>query len=416
MSALLWTERLRRPQLAASWRERLSALRPPAPSKLGHYARNVVRVGLVMRLVALAAALVGVAGATVTPGVLLAIVLVSLTSFAVLFLPRAGAYLVRHPILVVADSVLAFTILALLGPESPVGLATVLTALILGAFFDRVMAVTLGALLLSLYVLALALAENPGDEYSFMTLLGLPVIYACFLVVGVCARSADETQRHLNAQIASEREARASADERARLARELHDSVGKSLYGIAMLASAATRSLADSEGATKDQLILIGDSAREAAEDARRLIQLQRADNLDQSLEDSLSNLLDQWSSRTGVRCDFTWRGAASRDPDVRHETVAIVLEALENVSRHANAQNVALTYEGNQTSSVLTISDDGVGFDAQVCNGLPVEPAGHYGLIGMVERAERCGAALNIVSAPGQGASITLTVGGGCA
>ena len=412
MTAFSWNARLQRPLLVASWRERLSKLEAPRPEKMGHYARNVVRIGLVMRLVALAAALVGVMSTDVTLGVLGAIVLVSLTSFSVLFLPGAGALLVRHPMLVVADSILAFTILALLGPGSPVGLATVLTALILGAFFDRTMAVTFGVLLLALYVLALAV--NAEDEHSFMTLLGLPVIYVCFLVVGLCARSADNVQKRLNKQIATEREARAGADERARLARELHDSVGKSLYGIAMLASGASRSLSSADEATKDELSLIADSAREAAEDARRLIHLQRADSADQPLEHSLAKLCQQWSERRGVPCDFTWAGSGTMDPAVRHETVAITMEALENTARHADATRVTITHEGDETASVLTIADDGNGFDARMRDGLPVEPAGHYGLVGMVERAQRCGASLDIASAPGRGTRITLTVEGG--
>lgn len=411
MTVFSWSAGLRPPLLGASWRERLSAIEAPRPQKMGHYARNVVRIGLVMRLVALAAALVGVVLSTdMTLAILGAIVLVSLTSFSVLFLPGAGAFLARHPSLVVADSILAFTILALLGPGSPIGLATVLTALILGAFFDRTMAVTLGVLLLTLY--SLALTVSPEVEYSFMTLLGLPVIYVCFLVVGLCARSADNVQKRLNAQIAAEREARAGADERARLARELHDSVGKSLYGIAMLASGASRSLSSADGATKDQLELIADSAREAAADARRLIQLQRADSTDRPLEQSLAKLSQHWSEQSGIPCDFTWSGAGTTDPAVRHETVAITMEALENTARHANATRVRIRYEGDETASALTITDDGDGFVANMRDGLPVEPAGHYGLVGMVERAQRCGAKLVIASAPGSGTAITLTVG----
>lgn len=381
--------------------------------EVGHYARTLVRVGLLLRLVALAVALVGVVGPDVSSGALVSIVLVSLTSFGVLFVPGGGQLLARHPLLAVADSLLAFVVLAFLGPGSPVALATVLTALVLGALFDRVMATVLGVLLLVLYTMAVALSVEP--DTSFMTVLGIPVVYVCFLVVGACARTADERQRELSAEVAEEREARAAAEERARLARELHDSVGKSLYGIAMLASGAARSLDGDLARARGQLEVLEQSARDTAGQARRLIALQRAERADRPLVESLQEACSAWSARTGVPCDLVSTGEGSRDADVRHEVVAIVLEALENVDRHASAQQVTVTHESSRSgSTVVVVADDGVGFDASTCDGVPVEPAGHYGLVGMSERAHRCGGSLSIRSAPGRGTVITLTIDGG--
>lgn len=374
------------------------------------YARTLVRVGLLLRLVALAAALVGVVGPDVTAGILVSIVLVSLTSFVVLFVPSAGPLLSRHPMLVVADSLLAFAVLAFLGPGSPVGLAAVLTALVLGALFDRVMAAVFGALLLALYTLAVALSG--GDE-SFMTLLGLPVIYVCFLVVGACARAADESQRTLVAQVVGEREARAAAEERARLARELHDSVGKSLYGIAMLASVAARGVEADPVAARAHLDELERSARDAAADARRLVVLQRAAPAGRPLAEALDEVCAAWSARTGVPCDLVSTGSGPDDAEAGHETVAVVLEALENVARHARASRVVVTHETSGSHTVVSVSDDGVGFDHEECDGAPAEPAGHYGLVGMTERANRCGGTLAIDSCPGRGTTVTLTIGG---
>lgn len=391
------------------WIARLRSLDLVSPRPTGYYAGGVVRIGLVMRLVALTAAVFSMRGPGVTLESLLGILLVSLTSFAVLFFPSAGRLLIRHPILVVADSILAFTILAMLGPGSPVGLATILTALVLGAFFGRVMSITFGALLLSLY--ALVLLITPETDLSFMTILGLPVIYVCFLAVGIFARIADDTQERLSAQVVAEREARAGAEERARLARELHDSVGKTLYGISMLASAASRSLDRGDRAT-EQLELISQSAREAAEEARGLIELQRSDSADQSLRTSIETSCARWSERSGVRSEVLWTGRSPADRDLRHEVVAILLEALENISRHAHATTVRVKFDGAADQCTLEIVDDGVGFDVEFKDGLPVEPLGHYGLIGMVERARRCDGDLDLISNQGQGTTVRLRVG----
>ena len=119
------------------------------------------------------------------------------------------------------------------------------------------------------------------------------------------------------------------------------------------------------------------------------------------------------WSARTGVPCDLVSTGSGPDDAEAGHETVAVVLEALENVARHARASRVVVTHETSGSHTVVSVSDDGVGFDHEECDGAPAEPAGHYGLVGMTERANRCGGTLAIDSCPGRGTTVTLTIGG---
>lgn len=389
------------------------AARTMAPSQdaqgeLGHYARTIVRASMLLRLLALAAASIQVALGESPAVTLVAIVLVSLTSFVVLAVPPSLPVLARHPSLVVADSLVAFCVLALLGPGSPVALATVLTALLLGALFVRTMAWILGTMFVSLYTVALSLHPAAAD-LSFMTTVGVPVLYVCFLVVGLSAQAADREQRRLRAAAAAESEARAAAEERARLARELHDSVGKSLYGIAMLASGARRSLESANDRDAARILEIEETARTAAEDARRLVILQRAASLDEPLTGSLVEVARIWQERTRIPCAVVGADVALT-PDAHHEAVAIVLEALENVRRHAEATSVVVSAHLDDASVVVTVVDDGRGFDAAEGR----MPAGHYGLVGMHERAGRAGGTVDISSTPHAGTRVSARFPGG--
>jgi signal transduction histidine kinase len=89
----------------------------------------------------------------------------------------------------------------------------------------------------------------------------------------------------------------------------------------------------------------------------------------------------------------------------VLHETILrTVGEGLANIARHAQARQVWVTLRQEGQGITLVVRDDGIGFDPAATRG-----NGHYGLIGLAERAQLAGGALNIASAPGAGATLTL-------
>lgn len=402
------TARLARPIRIGSVASRWRSAPAPTAAERGMpavvHALTLVKVSLLVRLVALAAGLVGLAGSRLTPTVLVAVVLLSLTSFVALVSPRALAFLVRHPIVVVADALLAFTALTLVGLGSPLALATMSSALVLGALFEWRMAALLGTMLLALYTLA-RVASADADT-SFMTVLGLPVIYACLLSLGMTARYSDTRQLALLAEVAHAREVGAAAEERARLARELHDSVGKSLYGIALLADSVAASVDGDPAAARANARLLSETVTEAAAQARLLMSVTRADRADQPLAASLATACTSWHERTGIACELVEHSDLELDLEARYETLAVVLEALENVVRHAGATRVQVRVVEDEESVVVEVSDDGRGFTARPDGA---SPQGHFGLTGMRERAERVGARFAIVSVPGQGTTVRM-------
>ncbi len=121
---------------------------------------------------------------------------------------------------------------------------------------------------------------------------------------------------------------------------------------------------------------------------------------------DRVAAVLREWSARTGVRTRL--RSCGSPLPllvTARHETLAVLREALANVDRHAAARTVDVELAAEDGYLVLTVRDDGRGFDPEA----PVP--GHYGLVGMRERAVRAGGRLALDTAPGRGTALTLRV-----
>ncbi len=198
-------------------------------------------------------------------------------------------------------------------------------------------------------------------------------------------------------------------EERQRLARELHDSVTQSLYGIALYAEAAGRALTDgdTEPAVAN-LHEIGDTTREALGEMRLLLFELRPPLLqEQGLAAALKARLTVVESRAGLVTDFEYDETESRRPapDIEQELYRLAQEALNNVLKHAHAQRVRVRLAMTSDRTVLEIADDGVGF----LPGLP--GADGFGLRGMRERAERLGGTLQVDSAPGAGTSVRVEV-----
>ncbi|WP_432971113.1 sensor histidine kinase [Dactylosporangium sp. CA-233914] len=200
----------------------------------------------------------------------------------------------------------------------------------------------------------------------------------------------------------------AAASERARLARELHDSVAKTLRGISFAALALPSSLRRQPALAEQLAATVSQGAEAAAREARELLEGLRVDAVDRPLRETVAMVCQQWAARTGIELSIS---TASVDPpvDVRYELVRILGEALTNIERHAGARRVRVSLTGGAGAAELIIHDDGAGF-------VPQEPAtwhagGHFGIVGMYERARRAGGELQLTTAPGSGTTVMVGV-----
>lgn len=368
------------------------------------FQRRVVTMALVLRLVAIAVAMVALVGETMTLSLLLSVA--GLTGFSVLVLGSRPVQeiVVRHPLVLVLDVLVTLLVVWMMGPESPLVLATFSTALIIGVLLERRVGVAVAVVLLAGYVLAAGLASEPGS--GFMVVLGVPTLYVFLVAIGATVRAAQEHQAVAGREVARAREAAAAADERARLARELHDSVGKTLHGIALAAHALPGWVDRDPQAAAGHARDLAEGAERAAQEARDLLVRMRADEPDRPLAEVLAERCASWASLHGTPCRFTATSVVDVSTAARYEMLAVVDEALENVARHARASGVDVVMRAADDGLEIVVRDDGAGFAVRADGG---SPRGHFGLTGMQERARSIGAVVTVDSAPGRGTTVLL-------
>jgi signal transduction histidine kinase len=197
-------------------------------------------------------------------------------------------------------------------------------------------------------------------------------------------------------------------EERQRLARELHDSVTQSLYGVTMYAEAAARLL--DRGVTDEAgriLRELRDTSISALREMRLMIFELRPPSLaEDGLVTAIESRLGAVEARAGLRTEFEYDEIGHLPTAVEEALFGIAREALNNVLKHAGADGVVVRLRLTDAALRLEVVDDGVGFE--VGDG---RARGGLGLAGMEERSGMTGLKLDVASRPGAGTSVSVEV-----
>lgn len=192
---------------------------------------------------------------------------------------------------------------------------------------------------------------------------------------------------------------RAGADEeRTRLSREIHDTVAQGLVGVIRQLEAVAP---DIDPGSRHRVAVAEEAARDCLLEARRAVEALGPHQLhDTDVVEALSGLVARWARSHRVVATFD---ADEAPGEGAHGDVLVRLmqESLANVARHAEASTVTATLVEDGAEQLLSICDDGIGFDPQTA------PRGH-GLGNMTERVRAVGGRLEVVSTPGHGCTIT--------
>ncbi|MFG1812777.1 sensor histidine kinase [Kribbella sp. NPDC049174] len=222
-------------------------------------------------------------------------------------------------------------------------------------------------------------------------------------------RQARDENAALQAQLLVQAREAGIADERRRLAAEIHDTIAQGLTGIiAQLQVVANTS---DPAAVQERVGRATDLARHSLGEARRSVQnLAPAGLSYDGLPEAMRKTVDQWAERTGVRAEFTLVGTAQHlHGEVSATLLRITQEALSNVAKHASAARVGVTLSFMDDEVTLDIRDDGKGFAPLI---LPTRTGtGGFGLDGMRARAERIAGSLTVESEPGSGTALSARV-----
>lgn len=230
------------------------------------------------------------------------------------------------------------------------------------------------------------------------------------------AQELAERLESVNAQLAAaaiKNEILARQNERQRVARDLHDTLAQGVAGLVLQLEAVRSHLR--EGRNERASAIVEQSllrARSTLADSRAAIDgLRAAPNL--NLEAAAREQVARFEQSAGLACLTTIDIAENHgiSPMVIEHTLHILGEALTNIARHARASQVSVRITARQGQLNLEVLDNGQGFDPAL------HPAsGHYGLLGMKERARLSGGTLTIESSPARGTRVFLHIPSGAA
>ncbi|MFT8318712.1 MAG: sensor histidine kinase [Sporolactobacillus sp.] len=198
----------------------------------------------------------------------------------------------------------------------------------------------------------------------------------------------------------------AVTEERQRLARDLHDAVSQQLFALSMLASAAERSIRTNPDQAAENIADVSDIARKAQGEMRALLLHLRPVRLnDESLDDGLRHLIQEMDGKTPIHFEADIHSVGGLSKGVENHLFRLSQEALSNALRHSEATRVKISLTEKDQAVVLSIFDNGCGFDPKV------DKIASYGLKTMRERAEEIGGHFLLTTHKGDGTSIHIRV-----
>jgi signal transduction histidine kinase len=318
---------------------------------------------------------------------------------------RFGPVLLRHPWLLGIDALFGALLLVTATPESTLAYVTVCTPLLAGLVHGWRGAAVFAAL--QTVIVFGVYATDPKLDSADATALLLPGFCVIAGAVGVTLRNlllrfgtASQALTETRARLAVNE---AVEGERTRLAREMHDSVAKTLHGLALAADGLAGSSDRMDPLTvKHQAELVARSARRAAAESRELLSdLRRESGLDGGVDvvSELRARADDFTRRHGLTATFRMLNEApvpSVPQVVARQLLTVASEAMENAHRHAHPTYLVVLAGVKGDVLRVSVYDDG--------RGLPpgttlddLRRAGHFGLVGMVERAASIGARIRI-------------------
>jgi len=310
-----------------------------------------------------------------------------------------------------------FTLATLLQLGDPdVLLHVVWVVLAIGAFLFGLKVALFRILLATVFIAGYSLFADTGLAPSLqLTPLELsewPLMVAISLIVALMADRVSATARHYAFlyRKANDRLLTAHEDERARIARDLHDGVGQTLTAVILTLDAAESVLwSGSEPPsplTRSAIRRAQELAATALEEARDVGTRLRPSRIHEiGLGPAIRDLAGAAGVPVEVRFDPQILPAGLLTADREIEAYRVVQEAVGNAARHGHAARIWISAAVDEKSIVLEVCDDGVGFDPALTAGQGL------GLAGMQDRADVLMGRLKIVGAPGAGATIILTI-----
>ncbi|MDJ0534036.1 MAG: sensor histidine kinase [Xenococcaceae cyanobacterium MO_207.B15] len=240
-------------------------------------------------------------------------------------------------------------------------------------------------------------------------LFGLVLAFVMLLVGAVLAEY-ESKQKLILAnsrlrQYALKIENQATLEERNRIAREIHDSVGHSLTAQSIQLENVACFFSENPAKAEEHLVKARQLGREALQNVRQSVATLRQKLLqERSPKASLEQLIQEFQSTTEIQVNYDIDPLSTISGEIITAIYRLVQEALTNIARYSQANQVNIYLEEKAEKLFLTIEDNGVGFE-------PLANTTGFGLQGMRERIEALDGNFNLISKPGAGCKIQVEI-----
>ena len=203
-----------------------------------------------------------------------------------------------------------------------------------------------------------------------------------------------------------------AANERRKIAQEIHDGIAQELTGVVLTLEACQRALEKDPAALGASLAKAAREARATLAEVRQYMAALRAkEGGEINLPSTVARLVDDVRRQTGLRVEMEEHGAERElEPPLERAVMRIVGESLRNVAQHAEAHAAKLRLDYGQDQITVIVEDDGKGFETETTMAAAAE-GGHFGLAGMRERAESIGGTFTVLSQLGRGSVVTAVL-----
>jgi signal transduction histidine kinase len=256
----------------------------------------------------------------------------------------------------------------------------------------------------------------------FWTLMTAIAIVFYLWIRGIIVQSEQRNQliqqlKATQAELAASEHRAGVLSERQRLAQEIHDTLAQGFTSIVMHMEAAEQALTENAEITTEETAQHIDQARQTAraslEQARRLVWELRPQSLEEAtLPEAIDRAGQKWAQESGIPCEVNSTGqVVALHPQIEITLLRAAQEALNNVRKHAQADEVCMTITYFDDLVVLDVQDNGQGFDTDVKQLDPLGVQSGYGLTAMRQRVEKLDGKLLVESGAGEGTTLVIEI-----
>ena len=363
---------------------------------------QLTRAALALRLLAVFVGLLSPADRLMTPVQIIVIVAMSTVE---LRFTEFLALLEAHPMLALVDLVIVVGFVAVAGATSALQLTVLTTAFLVGLWVDR-LGGAIAILMLVVYFVEMGMRSDTGGASHLVMSFMLVALWVLALVMRKA--SDDEVLSHkiLRASLI----ATTAAEERAKLATELHDKLAKTIQSVALMTSVIPAAVETDPARAITAARQAHQMSARAVTELRGVMSGLRSNGTDLVFGEAVIGLVSTWQSAEGRHVQLTVdEDMVLKRPDVQFEVLAALSESLDNIAQHAGHCDVDVIVSKEGSILTVVVRDTGKGFSESELRAC--QRVGHQGVLDVQRRLVRIGGLADVSSEVGRGTTVTMVV-----